>query len=42
MDHVSDEQPLIHLFTVGLDEVKRRVSTGGKSVNYPKKKEANK
>lgn len=36
-DHVSDEQPLIHLFTVPLDVVKARCVTGGKFKGAPRK-----
>lgn len=35
-DHVSDEQPLIHLFTVSLDVVKARCVTGGKFNGSPR------
>lgn len=36
--HVSDDQPYIHLFSVPLDEVKRRVSNGSKWADKPKHK----
>lgn len=38
--HVSDEQPLIHLFSVSLDVVKARYVTGGKFKGAPRKPKA--
>lgn len=32
-EHVVDDSPLAHLFTVPLEEIRRRVSTGSKYVD---------
>lgn len=33
--HVAQDQPLIHLFTVSLSEVEKRVGTGSKWLDKP-------
>jgi len=36
--HIAEDQPLAHLFTVSMDELHTRLSSGGKYVGKPKPK----